>query len=480
MKEMIFTKESYEEIKKTVGQMKSETGGILLGNRDDFVVQKFIFDKSGSTTSSSYDPDIASLNKKIKHEWEVNKLALIGFVHSHPRGISRLSGDWGNGIGDIGYIKTIFNAIEALDNFLVPIIHSSYDGEEYNIFPYISSRGDEENYKEVPIKIIDNYPIKAKKEPIEKKDSTENLKQVGSIDVSLMKSSHILCIGIGGASGICEDLVRTGIGRLTAIDFDIVDKSNITTQGFTLTDVGKLKIDALGKQILSINPKCEYKGIKKDFLKISEEELSNIIKDVDLILFMTDDFNAQKRGNLVSLKYKKPAIFAIMYEKARAGEITFNIPGITPACHRCATSERYKAYNKGYENDITSSSSTVFQTHYFNSTIGMIALAILHNDSADVEFSNWFGKTWNKNLVQIRLNNKYSEMFSNNVSLFERTFSSEDARRRTFTFDSIWQTIEPERPPKYDYCPDCGGMGDLNNVQIGKTIEKIDQLGNVQ
>lgn len=157
MREMTFTQESYNSIVDTVGKFPVETGGILLGNRDDFVVQKFIFDKSGSRTSASYDPDIKSLNMIIKKEWEENGLALIGFVHSHPRGLSRLSGDWGNNTGDIGYIKAIFKAISGLDQFLVPIVHSTNDSGRFKLFPYVAKRGREEQYEKLFINIIDSY-----------------------------------------------------------------------------------------------------------------------------------------------------------------------------------------------------------------------------------------------------------------------------------------------------------------------------------
>lgn len=474
---MVFTRQAYEEIQRTVGELPSETGGILLGNRDDFIVQKFIFDSSGSRSAASYDPDINSLNKIIKKEWKENQLALIGFIHSHPRGISRLSGDWGGNIGDVGYIKAIFNAIEALDKFLVPIVYSTADGGEYDIFPYIAERGNEENYKQLSIEIIDNYePLREsisennKQEEGDKKKfqnkGLDKSKLVNSIDTELIGNSNIVCVGIGGASGICEDLVRIGVGTLTTIDFDKVDESNITTQGFFKKDVGEYKVDALGKRIKDINPDCNYTGIIKNFLEMEEEEIYNIIKDADLILYMTDDFYAQKRGNLFSLKYKKPAIFAIMYDKARCAEITFNIPGVTPACHRCATSPRYKQYEEGYENIITSNASTIFQTHYLNSCIGMIALAIIHNEVPNVEFGNWFGNNWERNLVQLRLNNNYL----NGNSLFQRTFNTPEAKRRTFTFDSIWQTIEPEKPPNYVNCPDCNGNGNLNKIVIDKPI----------
>lgn len=468
MKEMVFTEKAYSDIMDTVGKFPAESGGILLGNRGDYIIQKFIFDGKGSTGPASYDPDVAFLNREVKKEWDENGLALLGFIHSHPRGYSRLSGDMGNGIGDIGYIKKIFSVMPKLDKFLAPIMYSSADGGECTIFPYMAERGLEDSYNKLEQKVIKRYDTKQSIQTDCKGIDESRIN--GAVLPKKMKKSHVVCIGVGGASGICEDLVRTGLGKLTAIDFDTVDASNLTTQGFYSHDIGRFKVDALGDRIEHINAQCNYTAIKKDFLKISEAEIARIIADADLILMMTDNFDAQKRGNLFSLKYKIPTVFAIMYERARCAEITFNIPGVTPACHRCATSSRYEAYDNGYVNTVNSGYSSVFQTHYFNAAIGMLSLAILHNSISNVEFGNWFGDYWDRNLVQLRLNNNYATMFPENRSLFEKTFDTPETIKRTFTFDAIWQTIEPECTPKYHACPDCNGEGKLDKIIITKKI----------
>ena len=160
----------------------------------------------------------------------------------------------------------------------------------------------------------------------------------GSVNIKRMADTNVVMVGVGGASGILEDLTRCGVGKITAIDFDKVDASNLCTQGYTVDDIGQFKVRALGKHLKSINPSLAYISVKRNFLEMTEDEVETIMSDADILLFMTDDFFAQARGNLVALKLKKPALFAIVYEKARCAEITFTIPEKTPACHRCATS----------------------------------------------------------------------------------------------------------------------------------------------
>jgi len=278
----------------------------------------------------------------------------------------------------------------------------------------------------------------------------------GSIDPHLMKNSKIVCIGIGGSNQICESLARSNIGQLICIDFDTIDETNIVTQGYYITEYGHKKVDALEKRIKMINPEINYVGIDQNLLDITETHLSEIFTDTDLLLMMTDDFRAQAFGNKIAIKYNIPSIFAMMYEKARCSEVFFWIPNLTPGCFRCAVSPRYKAYNEmDYENDIEAQSFTIFHVTYLNSIIGLLCLAILHRDSDNLEFSNWFGDYWDKNFIQIRMHPNYSMEKEN---LFYKTFSNTES---IFNFDTIWQEIEKECPPNYDYfCPDCSSAKD--------------------
>jgi len=151
---MVFNKEAFDEVASSVGRIKPETGGILLGYRTDYVVRKFIFDKKGSFSPSGYDPNVDYLNPFLKSEWHENRYELIGFVHSHPRGACRLSGDWGNGYGDLGYLKSIFENINGLDKFLVPIVFSEFDGNPFQVIPFIAWKDSVKNYKEGVVEIL--------------------------------------------------------------------------------------------------------------------------------------------------------------------------------------------------------------------------------------------------------------------------------------------------------------------------------------
>ena len=69
---------------------------------------------------------------------------------------------------------------------------------------------------------------------------------------------HIVLVGVGGVGGaVFECLVRFGVKKITIIDFDTVDETNLNRQIISTTDtVGKIKVDVAKARGLAINPDC--------------------------------------------------------------------------------------------------------------------------------------------------------------------------------------------------------------------------------
>ena len=114
---VVFAPPAFADLVAFIGLRPPETGGLLLGSRDDYVVTKFVFDDFWIATRSSYRPDVTVLDKIVKREWREHGLQLIGWAHSHPRGVERLSGDYGGGKGDVAYLtQHFFHAMPKLPN----------------------------------------------------------------------------------------------------------------------------------------------------------------------------------------------------------------------------------------------------------------------------------------------------------------------------------------------------------------------------
>lgn len=73
-------------------------------------------------------------------------------------------------------------------------------------------------------------------------------------------SANIHIVGVGAiGSHVAEQLARMGIQQLTLWDFDVVNAHNIPNQLYSHTDIGMLKVDALEKHLLEINPDIQIK-----------------------------------------------------------------------------------------------------------------------------------------------------------------------------------------------------------------------------
>lgn len=70
-----------------------------------------------------------------------------------------------------------------------------------------------------------------------------------------LAAGHVAIIGCGGlGSNAAAMLVRSGIGALTLVDFDVVEESNLNRQLFFRDQLGRPKTAALAETLLRIRP----------------------------------------------------------------------------------------------------------------------------------------------------------------------------------------------------------------------------------
>lgn len=425
------TRSVINQIEETIGSYKVETGGILFAKNN--VIQEVIFDKGGSCSHGAYDPDYVGLNEILKKK-EAEGFVYVGSIHSHPRGVRYPSGDWGNNTGDHGAIKANLKCNPELDKFIALIAYSTYDGGKFELFSFVVYRKEIENIYETSLEIQEE---ELNQDPEKKPFVLDTNRLVGGVDIELMKKSKIVVVGVGGANQIVESLVRTNAHNLICIDFDTVDTNNLITQGYYVNEIGKPKVEALGNRLKQINPEINYEGINANLFDLDEDEIEGIFSDADLLLMMTDSFDAQVKGNQLSLKYGIPAIFALMYYKGCAGEISFNIPDIFSLSHKDALIERYAANFDSKVESVTSTGGTIFQTQYLNGAIGIMALHILHRHLPDNFYGGVFNKDFDCNFIQLRMNKDYSAQPGN--MFYEASKSNIGVK----FFDAIWRQVLP-------------------------------------
>lgn len=95
----------------------------------------------------------------------------------------------------------------------------------------------------------------------------------GKTGLQKLNNAHVAIIGLGGVgSWIVESLVRSGVGRLTLVDFDEVCISNTNRQIHAVTgNIGRMKTKVLQERAEAIHPAVQIHLIEEAFNLETEE-----------------------------------------------------------------------------------------------------------------------------------------------------------------------------------------------------------------
>ncbi len=133
---------------------------------------------------------------------------------------------------------------------------------------------------------------------------------IGKDGQQRISDKHVLIIGAGAlGTGSAEALVRAGIGKLTIVDRDYVEWSNLQRQQLYSEEdaINRIpKVIAAKNRLKAINSSVVIEAIIED---ASVSELEDWGKKVDLIIDATDNFETRMIINDVSQKVGVPWIY---------------------------------------------------------------------------------------------------------------------------------------------------------------------------
>ncbi len=116
---------------------------------------------------------------------------------------------------------------------------------------------------------------------------------VGTEAMERISAARVIIFGIGGVgSWVAESLVRSGVRRLTMVDRDCVDITNVNRQcPATMKTIGKSKVIAMKSRLLDINPQAEIEAIQ-DIYDASTRERFHL-EDYDYIVDAIDSLSCK-------------------------------------------------------------------------------------------------------------------------------------------------------------------------------------------
>jgi molybdopterin/thiamine biosynthesis adenylyltransferase len=133
------------------------------------------------------------------------------------------------------------------------------------------------------------------------------LNELGIDGQEKLLASHALIIGAGGlGSPVSLYMGSAGVGRITVVDHDVVDATNLQRQiAHTLDRVGQYKADSVRTAIAQINPDVRVTSITQ---RADAVLLNTLVAQADVVIDCCDNFETRQAVNLSCVLHRKPLV----------------------------------------------------------------------------------------------------------------------------------------------------------------------------
>ena len=186
--------------------------------------------------------------------------------------------------------KTVFISDEQLRDISAEKLYGRYyeDTCIFNVFPTqlsergevlcaVQSAGSEPDSNNGLSAIVDgdqlSFYCDGKKLKVESYGLYQSIfsRNKGILETDAMKEKRVVVLGCGSVGSlVAMELARAGVERFLLCDADIVEYHNICRHQCGIEDVGDLKINALQRKLLNINPNVhieKFEGIAQNLPK---------------------------------------------------------------------------------------------------------------------------------------------------------------------------------------------------------------------
>ena len=133
------------------------------------------------------------------------------------------------------------------------------------------------------------------------------LDEIGIEGQQRLLASHALVIGAGGlGSPVAMYLGTAGVGRLTIVDHDTVDVTNLQRQiAHNLARVGKPKAESARDTIAAINPDVRVTPLVE---RADAARLDELVQGADVVIDCSDNFTTRHAVNAACVAHRKPLV----------------------------------------------------------------------------------------------------------------------------------------------------------------------------
>ncbi len=158
------------------------------------------------------------------------------------------------------------------------------------------------------------------------------LPSIGIEGQQRLLDASVLLIGLGGLGApVAMYLAAAGVGRLTLVDFDQVDLSNLQRQIIHTTDrIGTPKVESAKQALAALNPEIEIECIGH---QLEGDELSAQVRRADLVVDACDNFATRFAINAACHENSTPLVSGAAIRMEGQVSVFPGKPG--SPCYRC-------------------------------------------------------------------------------------------------------------------------------------------------
>jgi len=133
------------------------------------------------------------------------------------------------------------------------------------------------------------------------------LDEIGIEGQQRLLASHALVIGAGGlGSPVLLYLGSAGVGRITVVDPDTVDTTNLQRQiAHSLATVGTPKAESAAARIAGLNPDVAVRALVQ---RADATLLDALVPQADVVLDCSDNFATRHAVNAACVRHGKPLV----------------------------------------------------------------------------------------------------------------------------------------------------------------------------
>lgn len=133
------------------------------------------------------------------------------------------------------------------------------------------------------------------------------LDEVGIEGQEQVLSAHALVIGAGGlGSPVALYLGSAGVGRITLVDHDVVDLTNLQRQVVhTTARIGQAKVESAAQAVWAINPEVEITALQQ---RADAKLLDEWVPKASVVLDCSDNYATRHAVNAACVRHGKPLV----------------------------------------------------------------------------------------------------------------------------------------------------------------------------